>query len=198
MTRPLCVFVALLSVLSLPSVASGQSPTSDSVVGTLTFPTPLVGPEQETYEVASGPNGEQAGGEVVVALVDHPGTFLTFEVTCLAVSGNRAVMGMFRPDPIIGDTALYRLIVDGGPGRPDAVGVTAAAGRPTACATIPIEVDPSLQPVTGDAVVTNASALPTVTAQCKRGGWRTYNVFKNQGDCVSYLATKRKNPPSSP
>jgi hypothetical protein len=30
----------------------------------------------------------------------------------------------------------------------------------------------------------------------KHGGWRTYGVFKNQGDCVSFVATGGKNPPA--
>ena|SRR5215216_3183968 len=32
-------------------------------------------------------------------------------------------------------------------------------------------------------------ALPTIADQCKNAGWRTYGVFKNQGDCVSFVAT---------
>ena len=38
--------------------------------------------------------------------------------------------------------------------------------------------------------------LPTTTAQCLKGGWQTFGVFKNQGDCVSFVASKGKNPPS--
>jgi hypothetical protein len=36
---------------------------------------------------------------------------------------------------------------------------------------------------------------PTSKDQCKNGGWQTFNnpAFKNQGDCVSYVATKGKN-----
>jgi hypothetical protein len=30
----------------------------------------------------------------------------------------------------------------------------------------------------------------------KNGGWRSYGVFKNQGDCVSFVATNGKNPPA--
>ena len=37
--------------------------------------------------------------------------------------------------------------------------------------------------------------LPTSKDQCKDGGWTDYPQFKNQGDCVSYVATKGKNPP---
>jgi hypothetical protein len=35
---------------------------------------------------------------------------------------------------------------------------------------------------------------PTTTADCKNGGWRSYGIFKSQGDCVSFVATKGKNP----
>lgn len=31
---------------------------------------------------------------------------------------------------------------------------------------------------------------------CKRGGWRAFGVFKNQGDCVSWFATQGSNPPA--
>jgi hypothetical protein len=34
---------------------------------------------------------------------------------------------------------------------------------------------------------------PTSKDQCKQGGWQQYGVFKNQGDCVSYVATGGKN-----
>ena len=41
--------------------------------------------------------------------------------------------------------------------------------------------------------------LPTSTDQCKNGGWQNYTdgngtPFKNQGDCVSYVATRGTNP----
>ena len=43
--------------------------------------------------------------------------------------------------------------------------------------------------------------LPTTTDQCRDGGWQSFlnqgvRVFKNQGDCVSFVATKGKNPPA--
>jgi hypothetical protein len=31
---------------------------------------------------------------------------------------------------------------------------------------------------------------------CKNGGWETYGVFKNQGDCVSWIATGGRTPPA--
>lgn len=38
-------------------------------------------------------------------------------------------------------------------------------------------------------------SLLTSKDQCKDGGWRSFGVFKNQGDCVSYVATRGKNLP---
>jgi hypothetical protein len=39
---------------------------------------------------------------------------------------------------------------------------------------------------------------PTSADQCKKNGWKSFTglAFKNQGDCVSYVATHGKNPPS--
>ena len=31
------------------------------------------------------------------------------------------------------------------------------------------------------------TVVPNNKAQCKNGGWKTYGVFRNQGDCISYL-----------
>jgi hypothetical protein len=39
---------------------------------------------------------------------------------------------------------------------------------------------------------------PTSKAQCKNAGWKTFGVFKNQGECVSFVATGGKNPPGKP
>ena len=55
-------------------------------------------------------------------------------------------------------------------------------------------------PALDDVVVTET--VPTKD-DCKDGGWRTMidgagNHFKNQGDCVSYFATKGKNPGALP
>jgi Tol biopolymer transport system component len=45
---------------------------------------------------------------------------------------------------------------------------------------------------------------PAQQEQCRKDGWRRYvdadgqRIFKNQGDCVSFVATGGKNPPSGP
>ncbi len=44
--------------------------------------------------------------------------------------------------------------------------------------------------------VTASQALPTSKDNCKNDGWKTYgSTFKNQGDCVSFVATNGKNQP---
>jgi hypothetical protein len=43
-----------------------------------------------------------------------------------------------------------------------------------------------------------APPLPTAKDQCRNGGWRSYGVFENQGDCVSFLATGGKNSAAGP
>ena len=48
----------------------------------------------------------------------------------------------------------------------------------------------------GTLVGNSGVGTPTAKSQCKNGGWRTFGVFKNQGDCVSFVATGGKNPPS--
>jgi hypothetical protein len=45
-------------------------------------------------------------------------------------------------------------------------------------------------------VVESEPAAPTEKAECKDGGWETYDIFKNQGDCVSYVATGGSNEPA--
>lgn len=45
-------------------------------------------------------------------------------------------------------------------------------------------------------VVPPPTPAPTSVDQCKKGGWEQYGVFKNQGDCVSYVATDGRNQPA--
>jgi hypothetical protein len=51
---------------------------------------------------------------------------------------------------------------------------------------------------TGDIVVADAPPFPTTKGQCKNGGWRNFPGFRNQGDCVSLVATHGKNQSSVP
>jgi hypothetical protein len=45
-------------------------------------------------------------------------------------------------------------------------------------------------------VIARVVVLPTQKGQCKKNGWQNFaGMFKNQGDCVSYVATRGKNQP---
>lgn len=58
--------------------------------------------------------------------------------------------------------------------------------------------------VTVDDVHLLAGSLPMDKGECKKGGWETFvnvnsgtQIFKNQGDCVSFVASQGKNPPEN-
>jgi hypothetical protein len=40
------------------------------------------------------------------------------------------------------------------------------------------------------------SALPTAKEQCQKTGWRQFGIFKNEGDCVSFITTRSRNAPA--
>jgi hypothetical protein len=49
------------------------------------------------------------------------------------------------------------------------------------------------------AVVLPPGGVPTTAEDCKQDGWRNYgDMFKNQGDCVSFVATDGRNEPDGP
>jgi hypothetical protein len=48
-----------------------------------------------------------------------------------------------------------------------------------------------------DRLYTELAVLPTAKDQCMNNGWKGFQTkFKNQGDCVSFVATGGKNQPS--
>jgi hypothetical protein len=84
---------------------------------------------------------------------------------------------------------------------------TLAAGLPFPTGTITavdilIDVqgtaDVSNITVNGVLQVPAPTTTPTSKDQCKNGGWETFTnpAFKNQGDCVSFVATGGKNQPN--
>jgi hypothetical protein len=77
---------------------------------------------------------------------------------------------------------------------------------PTAAVGDAVSIDPSNPNSLGQELQLNVAAsvevasnpVATNTDQCRNGGWKTLtdrlgNPFKNQGDCVSFVATKGKN-----
>lgn len=189
--------LVLGALLMLPAAAQGQA--QDSVEGSgevlLT---------SFSVSLQSGPNGENPTGTLVLSgFVSGTAT-----PTCLRVSGNTAVAAYVFVDGPNSGRAFIAEVVDNGPpvnGQP--VDVTTYAGflelGPLATCPAPgagpppgfssVGAGPLLS---GDVTVTDAPSLPIATAECKNGGWRQYGAFKNQGDCVSFVATGGENPPA--
>jgi hypothetical protein len=198
--------VAALAITAAvaPALASAQSPTEDSAVVRGFEPGTLLA----DIDVRSGPSGESPSGPVEFHFGGGLGPTYTATVTCLAVSGNTAVIGFVgrlrffgTDEPVAG---LIRVTDAGGPGSGQDIfeGPGAEnAGPPTNplpdCASFPPGTPAynlfSFAP--DDIVVTDAKPLPTSKDQCKHGGWKTYGIFRNQGDCVNYVATGGKNQP---
>jgi hypothetical protein len=192
MRRRMLFAVAAIGIgaaLALPGVSGAQAPTEDSV--NLTG-----GPAQAgefsviTIDATSGPSGENPTGQVrfdVFGFLNVGGP-----VACLAVSGNTATINI--QDQIGGFGVVTVQVVDGQPDTFDAI----PAGRaPTDCSPLPpTGLGGPLSG--GDIVVVDAPPLPTSKEQCKDGGWRNFGVFKNQGDCTSFVATGGRNLPSGP
>ena len=155
----------------------------------------------------SGPNGENPTGTVRYGFgFGTPSSTGTGEgsVTCLSVSGNVAVVGFTGREftflfPFV---AGFVVVADGG--GPDSgldrfryfltYDLDQPLPGPTDCAAPAGAL--SWVNDEGDLTVVDARALPNSKDQCKNGGWQTFEVFKNQGDCVSFVATGGKNPPA--
>jgi hypothetical protein len=175
-------------VLALAPHASAQVPAQDSVTGG-----GLIVGASFGVDARSGPSGENPTGTAIVRSSPILGLRAEGPVTCLNVTGNRAVIGFANTlgDAISGvggfievtddtpDTVTFRRIDS--PGEPPTVCPPTLGIGGTALAV-------------GDIVVVDAPALPTSKDQCRNGGWQSYGVFKNQGDCVSFVATGRPEP----
>ena len=140
------------------------------------------------FGARSGPGGENPTGTIRVAF-----TF-EFRVTCLAVSGNRATIGTTGAGSGLGPRVVF--VEDNDGVGEDLMAAALVPSPPTVC---PAPETAGLAPlIQGDITVHDAPVLPIFKQQCKDSGWQSFGVFKNQGDCVSFVATEGKNQPSGP
>jgi hypothetical protein len=203
MRPPPLAVLAVLALLALPGAAvashdpSGAPFDEDFVTGRVVLPeecTPstcfqfiLV------FDARSGPSGDNPTGTVRIDVESPPGsglidTFDTAQVTCLDVSGNRATI---EPDLAGLPGAILSLEDNDGAGQ-DRWGFS-----PFSEIACPADPSIALTPIFGgDITVHDAVPLPTSKEQCKNGGWRTFPGFKNQGDCVGFVAAGGKTPPA--
>jgi hypothetical protein len=185
MRRILPLFVAGL-VCFCPAAAGAQAPTQDSVTGIGVALRPDSGfVAGFAISASSGPSGENPTGNVLFT----QGRFAYFggPVTCLAVNANVATMNL-DTDGFAGIVTLE--VTDSPTG--DLMRVAMANRAPGDCSALGTAID--LRVTSGDVTVVDAQRLPTSKDQCKNGGWRSYGIFKNEGGCVSFVATGGRSP----
>jgi hypothetical protein len=172
------VLMAVTGVLA--SSAAAQAPTQDSVRGSAGTGFGM-GFALYTFDVRSGPSGENPTGTVTID--SFFGVIGPLDATCLSVSANKAAMIFRAPEPTSAVAGLAIAVQDDGPGQ-DRIDFHTVAALPNDC---PVPGEVSAPTISGDITITDAQPLPTATRQCKHGGWRSFGVFKNQGDCVSFV-----------
>jgi hypothetical protein len=113
---------------------------------------------------------------------------------CLRVVGNRASVGfeLTRGFESLGHGLLITYADNGDETTPDSIVDFTFMPNPPASCPEPSTGSASYT-VQGDVDVHDAPSLPTSKDQCKNGGWRTYGIFKNQGDCVSSIRQRARD-----
>jgi hypothetical protein len=182
------IAIALLGALAIPAAAQAQSVGEDSVTGSGTADS---GALSFALDAHSGPSGENPTGTAATFLTSEPNIFARGSVTCLAVQGKTAVIGIANDPGSVGLGTLIEVTDD-----PDTFAADILISPATDCSSGPN--NPATPVSSGDITITDASPLPTSKGQCTNGGWRTFPGFRDQGDCVSFVATKGKNPPAQP
>ena len=209
-TRTAAGLAAAVLLAAVPP-ASAQAPAGDSVTGGLFDGD--TGLQIFALDAHSGPSGENPTGTLEWHVGGGLGPTWLATVSCLSVNANTAVIGFSGTFRFLGEQSptagLIRVVDGGGPasgldsfewaetqGPPDGAPIPG----PTDCSSYPAGFAPSGSGVNqeGDITVIDALALPTTKEQCKNGGWRNYPGFKNQGDCVSFVARGGKNQPAGP
>jgi hypothetical protein len=112
-------------------------------------------------------------------------------VNCLAVTGNVARFNLGGPRFAF----FFQVTDNAGRGAPDTIAASAGLGDPNDCSPLVNPVRTGVV-LSGDISVVDAPPLPTSKDQCKRDGWRAFGTFKNQGECVSFVAARRGPPPA--
>jgi hypothetical protein len=142
---------------------------------------------QLTINAQSGPNGVNPTGQVTCSSFGKGLPSFSGPVTCLNVEDNTTALLVAQTSQF-GAVALR--VSDNDPSGTDRIeAIDEGGGCPT---PVPQYIDLGFS---GSLEVTKAPVLPTSKEQCKDGGWRSFGVFKNQGDCVSFIATGGKNQP---
>jgi hypothetical protein len=184
---PALVVAIVVGTFVLPGAAYGQS--GDSVAGSVTLFQGAGGDVRLDVDAHSGPSGENPTGHLTLDFPQFP-TPIEASVACLRVSGNTGIVGVNFLNA--GAPSGFFKVVDALVDTVNlAIGSTVLG--PGDC---PADViDNPLTVTSGDLVVIDAQPFPTSKDQCTNDRWRDFPGFKNQGDCLSWVATHGKNPP---
>jgi hypothetical protein len=195
---------AVLLALAVPCSGLAQGPAGDSATGSArdclqVLPSGFCGSHSVLIDAHSGPSGENPTGTVRYDFgLGTPSStgFGEGTVTCLSVAGNVATIGFtgreFDQFLVVFVAGFVTVVDAGGPdSQLDRFGVDFTWRDPTEPRPGPTDCtatgDTPFVNEEGDLIVTHTPALPTSKTQCKKGGWQSYGIFKNQGDCVSFV-----------
>ncbi len=167
--------------------------------------------EFDVGHTSSSPGTDPEGGGLYQTVTSGSGSY----ILSADIASNNPAFGQN------GSCGLFELMLDGNvvashdfgacPGdatqrfslaSPD-VGLPAGAHEVRVLITRPYGEDPgSPHEYVDNVALTLVSSLPTPSLptakqQCTNGGWKAFSGFKNQGDCVSYVATGGRNQPAN-
>ncbi len=178
--------LGLTGVVAVPG-AGAQTAAQDSVTGSLadSFFRPIIW----TINASSGPSGENPTGTLEASGL----LSATFPVTCLHVTGNRAVMGGGATSATT-TVQVFLVVVDETGQVQDRISREFFVNDPLApatCAEFDARTAGRIPPgaAAGSVVVIDADPVPTSKDQCKNGGWARFG-FKNQGRCVAFVQSR--------
>ncbi len=183
-----------LAVIGLVLAPSPSGAASLDIVTVTSSPSGLY--PHLSVEAHSGTSGQSPSGFFSNITPGFGG--INGPVTCLSVTGPDQGAGTLTSPTtavlnvdFLGSIVTVQFVDYGGGGN-DRFGFSFENRAPSDCS--PSQVFPGAQ-LGLRAVVNDAPVLPTSKDQCKTGGWQTFSQFQNQGDCVSFVATKGKNQP---
>jgi len=194
--------------LAFPTAGSAQTPAGDSATGQASdclevLSTGFCRSVGVFLDAHSGPAGENPVGGVRWNFGHGTPSSSSNgygSVTCLSVDGNVAVVGFTGSELIFGQVlvlpaaGLIRATDRGGPDSAQDIfefdfeygdlSDQIPLPGPTDC-TFAGPPGAAGANEEGDLTVADTRPLPTTKDQCRNGGWRTFGIFENQGDCVS-------------
>ncbi len=194
------VGLAVMALTVAPGAAS--APPQDSVTATGLAPgvgIPPIGPPFFNFIDISAQSDTAGQNAVGTASFILGPAVLAGTVTCLKVTGPDQGAGTPTAPTVavlnfVNTTGMFFLgsvitvaLVDKGGNGADVMSAQPTERSPTDCAPLPMTVDNTLTLTQGRAVVFDARPLPTSKQQCMSGGWRSFGVFKNQGECIKFV-----------